>query len=301
MCQVPFTEHRWHSRGSAFVNLDEERTYSARDCPGVHPPSNNAFPTIRTLLSIPFSLLHTVPRLSAIVPRGRYQHELIAMGEEILFLWSWDPSPVELELLTIRAARNNSRTSRTPQPIPIRDRQNVTFDAMRPHVTFGPATGVHRADHSARSVPDGTTFELASGQVAISVIPHLSWLQLSDEDGEQLDMNYKETDLTHETIATSLEGFSETISVSSNESREWQDPEEKTRDQCWSPSDIVGWSNMIIDENEKTLSKVSPLIPTSFEKGIIGGMSTNDFLMIKGLIDPGLYVRYMHLELFSQQ
>jgi hypothetical protein len=53
---------------------------------------------------------------------------------------------------------------------------------------------------------------------------------------------------------------------------------------------------MIIDDNEK----VPPLIPTSFEKGIIGGMSMNDILMIKGLIDPGLYVQYMFLELFSQ-
>ncbi|KAI0280251.1 hypothetical protein BC826DRAFT_1191638 [Russula brevipes] len=212
------------------------------------------------------------------------------MGEEILFLWSWDPSPVEVELLTIRAAQNNSRTVRTPQPIPIRDRQNVTFDAMRSHISFGPATGAHRADHSARSVPDGATFKLASGQVAVSVIPHLSrrrgaGLQLSDGDGEQLDMNYKETDLTHKTITTSFEGFSETISVSSGESCEWQDPEEKTRDQydqCWSPSDIVDWSNMIIDENEKTLSEVPPLILTPFEKGIIGGLSTNDLLMIKG-------------------
>jgi hypothetical protein len=306
MCQVPFTEYRWHTRGSPVVDIDEEKIYYARDCPGVHPPSNNAFPTIRTLLSIPFSLLHALPRLSAIVPRSQYQHELIVMGEEIVFLWSWDPSPAEVALLPIRAARNNTRTVRTPQPIPIRDRNNVTFDAMRPHITFGSATGVHRADHNVRSVPDGTAFELASGQVAISVIPLLSWgsgagLQLSDGDGEQLDTNYKETDLTHDTIATFLEGFSETISVSSNESREWQDPEEKTRDQCWSPSAIVDWSNMIIDENEKTLLKVPPLIPTSFEKGIIGGMSTNDFLMIKGLIDPRLYIQYMHLELFSQQ
>lgn len=305
MCQLPFTEHRWHSRGSAFVDMDEAKLYDARDCPGVHPPSNNAFPAIRTLLSIPFSLLHALPRLSAIVPRSQYQHELIAMGEEIVFLWSWDPSPGEVALLPIRASRNNTRAVRSSQPIPIRDRNNVTFDTMRPHVTFGPATGVHRADHNVRSVPDGTAFELASGQVAISVIPLLSWgsgagLQLSDGDGEQLDTNYKETDLTHDTIATFLEGFSETISVSSNESREWQDPEEKTRDQCWSPSAIVDWSNMIIDENEKTL-KVPPLIPTSFEKGIIGGMSTNDFLMIKGLIDPRLYIQYMHLELFSQQ
>ncbi|KAI0275731.1 hypothetical protein BC826DRAFT_1114315 [Russula brevipes] len=95
---LPFTEHRWHSRGSAIVNLDDEEIYYARDCPGVHPPSDNAFPIVQTLLSIPFSLLHTVPRLSAIVPRSQYQHELIAMGEDILFLWSWDPSPVEVEL-----------------------------------------------------------------------------------------------------------------------------------------------------------------------------------------------------------
>lgn len=58
---------------------------------------------------------------------------------------------------------------------------------------------------------------------------------------------------------------------------------------------------MVIDENENTLSKMPPLIPTSFEKGIVGGMSTNDFLMIKGMIDPRLYVQYTHLELLSQQ
>lgn len=174
---------------------------------------------------------------------------------------------------------------------------------MHPHVTFSLATGVHRANHNVRSVPDGTTFGLTSGQVAISVIPLLSLgsagLQLSD--GEQLDTNYKETDLTHETIATFLEGFSEMTTVSPNESCEWQDPEEKTHDQCWSLSAIINWSNMIIDENEKTLLKVAPLIPMSFEKGIIGSMSTNDFLMIKGLIDPMLYLQYMHLDVFSQQ
>ena len=113
-------------------------------------------------------------------------------------------------------------------------------------------------------------------------------------------MNYKKTDLTHKTITTFLQGFSETISVSSNDSREWQDQEWKTCDQCWSPSNIVDWSKMIIDENKKTLLKVPPLIPTFFEKDIISGMSTNEFLVVKGLIDPRLYVWYMHLELFLQ-
>jgi hypothetical protein len=64
---------------------------------------------------------------------------------------------------------------------------------------------------------------------------------------------------------------------------------------------LVKHDRMITDENEKPVSKVPPLILTPFEKGIIGGLSTNDMLMIKGLIDPGLYVQYIHLELFSQQ
>jgi len=284
---MPFTEHRWHSRGSPFINVDNERAYYARDCPGVRPPSGNACPTIRTLLSIPFSLLHTLPRLVAIVPRSQYQHELILMGEKIVFLWSWDPSPAEVEVLMLRTAQNNFPMVRAHQPISIQDRQHVTFDAMRFNVASipdFPVTSTHCAAHSARSVPDGATFELASGQVGVSVTPHLSWgkgagLHLSDD------------------------GFSETTSVSSNASREWHDPEEKTCDQCWSPSDIIDWSNTVIDEYEKTSSKVPPLIPTSFEKGIIGGLSTNDLLMIQGLIDPGLYIQYMHLESesFSQQ
>jgi hypothetical protein len=87
--------------------------------------------------------------------------------------------------------------------------------------------------------------------------------------------------------------FFEMISVSSNESREWQDLEEKLVS--------VRHGRLVKHKNERTLSKVLPLIPTSFEKGIIGGMSTNNFLMIKGLIDPRLYVQFMHLELFSQQ
>ena len=119
MHQMPFTEHRWHSRGSPVVNIDKERTCYVRDCPGIHPPSGNAFSTIRTLLSIPFSLLHTLPRLTALVPQSPHQRELIIMGEEIISLWSWDPSPAEVVLLTNRAAGNNSRAVRTPQPKPI--------------------------------------------------------------------------------------------------------------------------------------------------------------------------------------
>jgi hypothetical protein len=296
---MDFTEHRWHSRASYPSSYTREGTiFYSRDCPGIRPPSDNPFPIIRTLLSIPFSLLHTLPRLTAIVPRSQYQHELIVMGEEIIYLWSWHPSPEQPIV--------QGNVHRMPQPIPIRDRQDTTFDTMRPHSTFGLATGAHHVDHRAGLIPDRTTFELAPGKVLVNVTPRLTWvsgagLQLSDGDEEQLDMNSKDADLIHENIATYLEGFAETISVLSSESHEWQDTEEKTHSQCWSPSEIMDWSNMITDDNEETSTKVPPLASTSFEKGIMGGMSTNDVLMMKGLIDPGLYVQYMHLELFSQR
>jgi hypothetical protein len=53
-----------------------------------------------------------------------------------------------------------------------------------------------------------------------------------------------------------------------------------------SPSDILSWYEQVAESAPEPL----PLIPGSFERGIIGGMSTNDVLMIKGLIDPPVYL-----------
>ena len=68
--------------------------YENKDCPGIDiQASNKEFPVIETLLSIPFSLLHNLPRLAGMVQISAHQQQLITMGSEIIRLWWWDPPP----------------------------------------------------------------------------------------------------------------------------------------------------------------------------------------------------------------
>jgi hypothetical protein len=64
-----------------------------------------------------------------------------------------------------------------------------------------------------------------------------------------------------------------------------------------STADVLAWLRRV-DVGE-TIQQPSLLAPTPFEKGVIGGRSMNDMLMIKGLIDPMVYLQYMDLSLFS--
>jgi hypothetical protein len=50
--------------------------------------------------------------------------------------------------------------------------------------------------------------------------------------------------------------------------------------------DIISWYEKVVNPGAKFL----PLTPTSFEGGVIGGLHTNDILMIKDLIAPPVYI-----------
>ena len=110
------------------------------------PTSSRPFPVIPTLLSIPFSLLHTTSRLAAVLPLSIYQTELLAMAIEIIRLWWWDPSPQMLEQcritrsLNIAANRQNDGQSAKPPPIHDPLRTTTTFATKRPTITFGAQT-----------------------------------------------------------------------------------------------------------------------------------------------------------------
>jgi hypothetical protein len=54
------------------------------------PASQRNFPINNILLSIPFFLLHSLPRLAELSPTSTYQRQLVTMGMEIIELW-WDP------------------------------------------------------------------------------------------------------------------------------------------------------------------------------------------------------------------
>ena len=58
--------------------------------------------------------------------------------------------------------------------------------------------------------------------------------------------------------------------------------------------DVKSWSEKVVDCVPTTL----PLTPSPFERGIIGGQSVNDVLMIRGLIPPPTYFHFFDLSSF---
>jgi len=71
--------------------------YYSWDCPGSdNPASQNNFPIVKTILSVPFSLIHNLPRLCAIMTYTPFQQQLIVKSLEIMYLWWWDPSLDEI-------------------------------------------------------------------------------------------------------------------------------------------------------------------------------------------------------------
>jgi len=144
--------HRYHLSGInpfAFVRKDGDdfTIYKTSDCPGIDDPTSaQCFPVIPTLLSIPFSLLNTTPRLAALLPLSTYQTELLAMAFEIIRLWWWDPSPQMLEesratrRLNIATDRQNDGQSAKPLPIHDPSRTTTTFATMQPTTAFGART-----------------------------------------------------------------------------------------------------------------------------------------------------------------
>ena len=94
------TDHRYHAASDLDSFLRKERNanyrYDSIDCPGIGT-SRWEFPVIKTLLSIPFSLLYNLPRLAGLVPLSTYQQRLVTMGSDIIRLWWWEPSPAMIK------------------------------------------------------------------------------------------------------------------------------------------------------------------------------------------------------------
>ena len=245
------------------------------------------------------------------IPTSKYQSDLIVMAQHVVFLWSWDPSPQELnQSKAISAANYGASRGQSPQPQPIHhpSRQNTTFTSIRPHITFGVTNLPSSAHHlipRADSVRDRSTFELPSGEILVCTSPLISW---KGGDGLQLTavneltavnkLQPKMHDVELEPLHQAIEEDFELISELSGGSSEAQDVESKPPN-ATSLVDVLDWLTHV-DDSKGTTQQPLPLYPTPFKRGIIGSMSSNDILMIRGLIDPGLYVQYTDLSSFSQ-
>jgi len=152
------TQHRYHCAGSSGGLLRQEGhdyiQYDSRDCPGIDDPtSQNHFPIIDTLLSIPFSLLHNYPRLVNL-PFNSHREQLCAMSSQIIYLWWWDPSREmiarSLEIQNQNFAQDDTLNAK-PLPIHHQSRRSTTFLTMQPAIIFD----LHISNSSSNNLDHG--------------------------------------------------------------------------------------------------------------------------------------------------
>ncbi|KIL64492.1 hypothetical protein M378DRAFT_163271 [Amanita muscaria Koide BX008] len=311
---IPITQHRYHT-GEGFPfprNMGSDVTpsyvcYSAKDCPGIDDPnSQKTFPIIDTLLSIPFSLLHTLPRLSGIVPISTYQQQLLMMGLAVINLWWWDlPSKLideskEIRNQNLNANKQDDTRKAPPYPIHHGSRNATTFETKKPTLPYGdpctPFSGhnLNQDQHIVESDSGlGGMLSLYQGKDGLLISGN-------DELGEMEDVLYTNKVFVGAPVSVTLtsdawdiqtperiEGFDDIDSID-------EDVEEKPA-VCRSSSDILSWYEQVVGSGVEPL----PLTSAPYERGVVGGSSTNDILMIKGLIDPRVYIHFFDLSRFS--
>jgi len=228
------------------------------------------------------------------------------MGAEITRLWWWDPSPDMIKKSKEICLQNNAQNwhdgTRTAKPNPI-DHQSchdTTFSMKKPTTAYGTPT-----THSSSPNPnqDVHTFEPPSGQIVLGTTPCFSWdgdgLMLTAGDKGLVEMgDVQHADKGIITSVTSLLAASEAWGVRTVNGTEDSDNIDAIKEKpptCPTSSDITSWYEKVAESAPKPL----PLIPGSFERGVIGGQSVNDILMIKGLIDPPVYIQFLDLSTFS--
>jgi hypothetical protein len=132
----PPTPHRWHAselfRGT-FTRTDV--VFRKDQCPGIDPPHANPFPVILTLLSIPFSVLYNLPRLSGLVTSSPFRCDLANMALEIVSLWAWDPAPVP-----VKTSRSIKRSRRQNQSFIPREMRHLQTCGHGPLALQSPAS-----------------------------------------------------------------------------------------------------------------------------------------------------------------
>ena len=188
------TLHRWHASEicqGTFTRTDV--VFRKDQCPGIDPPHANSFPVILTLLSIPFSVLFNLPRLSGLTS-NHFRRDLANMALEIVSLWAWDPMPV------VETPKTSIKRSQAPMPIFYPSR-NATFENMRPQ----PSSAAIPASYAA--VASGV-LQAESGEYIIGT-PHvyfcdgaLTMVPLDHDVNREKEMIWD----THVSATSSLHG-----------------------------------------------------------------------------------------------
>ena len=264
------------------------------------PPSGPNFPVLNTILSIPFSLLHNLPRLTALAPLSTYQQNLAIMALEIEKLWWWDPPPKLIEESLVIRAKNMAygqqsdlRTAR-PHPIYHSSRSSVTYRARKPRTSF--VTDDAMPSNNDQYI---RTIELPHGQVlvgtALSVTLGTDGLALTPDE----DDGTKEIHVPPKSSASGISPSiwdTGTFGTVEDFEEDMKDLKPITHPIRPCSADINSWYVHVFTScsGTETLSP-PPLVPSPFQGGALGGMRTNDILMIKGLLHPSVFIEFFDL------
>jgi len=239
------------------------------------------------MLSIPFSLLYTLPRLTGLLTSSPFRNELANMALEVVSLWTWDPVPAPMNT----PIQSNSTRSRPPLPI-FHPSRNATFASMRP-TSFAPSYAEAAAAPGVRRVESGEYIIGTSPHVylhdgALTTVP-------PDFDVDEEKQKICDTHFSWHSSAFQCES-TETESVLSNIGTSNQDSDVLSKlDVVALRACIATWLENIDNDSLDPLPDVNDTGP--FMPGVIGGMSTNDVLMVKGLLNPSVYVQFYNLSL----
>jgi hypothetical protein len=203
-------------------------------------------------------------------PHSEHQYALFMMATKIVQMWWWDPP--NITPLTPAISMNAPAIHTKPHPINHPSRLNITFKRIQPvpffpnHCSFMPVEpAIECLGRPASHIWDET-------------LP-------TKEDLERIDISIM-AGITGSPLTS--EAWTE-----SEDGDEIDGIQDKPKI-CPSPFDIPLWYQKV-----KSGPEPLPLTQSSFERGVIASMTVNDILMVKGLIDPAVYVQFLDLGSFS--
>lgn len=203
----------------------------------------------------------------------------------------------------IGVQNNTTNTPQSPRPQPIHHQSRKDIFFTMPHITTSGTPTTHTPD--CNTDQDVDTIELPSGEILLGATPFASW----DRDGLLLTPTDEELvgleDAWHDnkgvvTGAISSPTMSEVWNTQTNTDSHDPDATDDIDGKTPAhptPLDILTWCEGVA-ESDSTPEPL-PLIHGSFKRGVMGGQSANDILMIKGLIDVLVYVQFHDLSVFS--
>jgi hypothetical protein len=215
------------------------------------------------------------------------------MALEVVSLWAWDPDvPSNYPITTIDVRRS-------PMPLPIYDssRDNTTYANMRPLPSTTPA--VRAASGSALGTGCvaqgqfviGTSIHVCLHHIALATVPPDLEVMRETEKMCCTALNSTATSSLHDSISY-LSGSMDSEVTRSDTDHNSDD------DMLDIEASVAAWLEDIDKEALEPLPiDVNDTAP--FARGSIGGMTVNDILMVKGLINPSVYVQFYELSLYT--